>query len=232
MPAIEGRVALVTGANRGLGKALCDALLEGGAARVYAGARDPASVNDLRVVPVALDVTDGDRVAAAAARCVDVDLLVNNAGIMLETPLLAVDSERALRDELEVNVFGTLAMIRAFAPVLRRNGGGAIVDVLSVTSLFVNRDNATYCTSKHAALAVTDAARIELADQGTRVIGVYAGYIDTEMAAGVDRPKSTPQDVAARILAGICADADHVLADDRARTHWLKFRAGIPAFGA
>ena len=209
---------------------MCAALLDAGAKRVYAGARSPAAVSGARVVPVALDVTDGAQIAAAAERCADVDLLVNNAGIMLESPLLAPDSDRALREELEVNVFGVLAMIRAFAPVLRRNGGGTIVDVLSVTSLFVNRDNATYCASKHAALAVTDAARIELADQGTRVIGVYAGYIDTEMAAGIDRPKSTPEEVAARIIAGIRADADHVV-DDRARAHWLRFRAGVPAFG-
>src|ERR1700722_16963311 len=200
---IENSVALVTGANRGLGKAYTDALLAAGAVKVYAGARDPSSVaiTDARVIPVKLDVTQADDVNAAAEACADVNLVINNAGIMLAKPMLAEDSEAALRAEMEVNVFGMLRMVRAFAPVLAKNGGGAIVNMLSVVSWFVSPFNATYCASKHAALALTDAVRIQLKAQGTQVVAVYAGYIDTGMAAGVKRPKTSPQQVAERTLA-------------------------------
>jgi NAD(P)-dependent dehydrogenase (short-subunit alcohol dehydrogenase family) len=229
---IEGSRVLVTGANRGLGRAFCEAFVRAGAAKVYAGARNPASVSDPRVIPVELDVTVDELILTAAQRCSDVDLLVNNAGIMLDSPLFAPDAERALRREMDVNVFGVLAMLRAFAPLLKRNGGGAIVNVLSVVSLFVNPANATYCATKHAALALTDGARIELKEQGTQVVGVYAGYIDTDMAAGIDRPKTSAQQVADRTLDGLRADAEQVLADDRARSYWVNLRSGIPAYGS
>ena len=124
--------------------------------------------------------------------CPDVNLLINNAGVMLKSPMLAEGSEDALRREMEVNVYGVLAMVRAFAPILARNGGGAIVNMLSVVSWFVNPFNATYCASKHAASAVTDALRIQLKAQGTHVVGVYAGFIDTDMAARVNAPKPPP----------------------------------------
>jgi NAD(P)-dependent dehydrogenase (short-subunit alcohol dehydrogenase family) len=138
---IENSVALVTGANRGLGKAYTDALLAAGAAKVYGGARDASSVaiTDNRLIPVKLDVTQDKDVQAATAACADVNLLINNAGIMLASPMLAEDSEAALRAEMEVNVFGMLRMVRAFAPVLARNGGGAIANMLSVVSWFVLR---------------------------------------------------------------------------------------------
>jgi len=129
---IENSIALVTGANRGLGKAYTDALLAAGAAKIYAAARDPASIAiaDPRIAPIKLDVTKDADVNAAAARCADVNLLINNAGIMLASPMLAGDSEAALRAEMEVNVFGMLRMVRAFAPVLARNSGGAIANML------------------------------------------------------------------------------------------------------
>src|ERR1700722_13970700 len=138
---IESSIALVTGANRGLGKAYTDALLAAGAAKVYGGARDASSVaiTDNRLIPVKLDVTQDKDVQAATAACADVNLLINNAGIMLASPMLAEDSEAALRAEMEVNVFGMLRMVRAFAPVLARNGGGAIANMLSVVSWFVLR---------------------------------------------------------------------------------------------
>ena len=123
--------------------------------------------------------------------------------IMLKSPMLTEGSEDALRREMEVKVYGVLAMMRAFAPVLAHNGGGAIVNMLSVVSWFVNPFNATYCASKHAALAVTDAARIQLKAQGTQVVGVYAGFIDTDMAARVDAPKTSPRQVAERALEGL-----------------------------
>lgn len=185
---IEGSAALVTGANRGLGKAYADALLAAGAAKVYAGARDPSLITDNRLIPVKLDITSSSDVAAASRRCEDVSILINNAGIMLMSPMLRDASDEALRREMEVNVYGLLAMIRAFAPILARNGGGTIANMLSIVSWFVYPFNATYCASKHAALAVSDAARIQLKSQGTHVVGVYAGLIDTEMASGYDQP--------------------------------------------
>ena len=214
---IEGSVALVTGANRGLGRAFTEALLAGGAAKVYSAARNASAVSDTRVTPIRLDVTSPTDIAAAIKSCPDVTLLINNAGVMLKTPMLAEESEAAMRREMEVNVFGVLAMTRAFAPILTCNGGGAIVNMLSVVSWFVNPFNATYCASKHAALAVTDAARIQLRAQGVQVIGVYAGFIDTDMAVGVNAPKTSPRQVAERALEGVRTGEDHVVAGDEAR---------------
>ncbi len=214
---IEGCVALVTGANRGLGRAYVDALLENRAAKVYAAARNPFAISDARLTPIHLDVTSGSDIAAAVKACPDVNLLINNAGVMLKSAMLAANSEDALRREMEVNVFGVLAMVRAFAPILARNGGGAIVNMLSVVSWFVNPFNGTYCASKHAALAVTDAARIHLKAQGTHVVGVYAGFIDTDMAAQVIAPKTSARQVAERTLEGLRTGQNHVIADDSAR---------------
>jgi NAD(P)-dependent dehydrogenase (short-subunit alcohol dehydrogenase family) len=218
---IEGCVALVTGANRGLGKAYVDALFAMGAAKVYAGARDPASIADSKAIAVKLDVTSpSDVTLAATEHCRDITLLINNAGVMLASPMLQPNSEEAMRREFEVNVFGMQRMIRAFAPVLARNGGGAFANMLSVVSWFVNPLNATYGASKHAALAVSDAARMELKAQGTHVVGVYAGYIDTDMVNGLDVKKTPPQQVAQRTLEGVEAGTDHVRADDRADAIW------------
>jgi NAD(P)-dependent dehydrogenase (short-subunit alcohol dehydrogenase family) len=224
---IENSIALVTGANRGLGKAYTDVLLAAGAAKVYAGARDPTSVaiSDPRMVPVKLDVTQASDVHAAATACADVNVLINNAGIMLASPMLAEDSEAALRAEMEVNVFGMLRMVRAFAPVLAKNGGGAIANILSVVSWFVFPFNATYCASKHAALALTEGMRIQLKSQGTRVVAVYAGFIDTDMAAGFDREKTPPRQVAERTLEGIRNGLNDVHADERSEAIWQAVRS-------
>jgi NAD(P)-dependent dehydrogenase (short-subunit alcohol dehydrogenase family) len=216
---IEGCVALVTGANRVLGGAYAEALLASGAAKVYAAARDPSAISDARLTPICLDVTSPADVAAAVKACPDVNLLINNAGVMLKSPMLA-------------NVYGVLAMVRAFAPILARNGGGAIVNVLSVVSWFVNPFNATYCASKHAALAVTDAVRIQLKAQGTHVVGVYAGFIDTDMAARVNVPKTSPRQVAERTLEGLRAGQNHVVADDAARDTWAALLADPAAVEA
>jgi NAD(P)-dependent dehydrogenase (short-subunit alcohol dehydrogenase family) len=231
---IENSIALVTGANRGLGKAYTDALLAAGAAKVYAGARDPASVAiiDPRLVPLKIDVTKDADVHAAAQACDDVNLLINNAGIMLASPMLADSSEAALRAEMEVNVFGMLRMVRAFAPVLAKNGGGAIANMLSVVSWFVFPFNATYCASKHAALALTEGVRIQLKSQGTQVVAVYAGFIDTDMAAGFDREKTAPRQVAERTLDGIRKGLNEVHADERSEASWQAVRtdpAGLHA---
>lgn len=213
---IKGSVALVTGANRGLGQAYAQALLDAGAAKVYAASRDPSAITDPRLTPVRLDVTKAQEVAAAAAVCRNVNLLINNAGIMRSTPLLAEEGEASLRDELEVNVLGLRAMIWAFAPVLAANGGGAMANMLSVVSWYVYPFNATYCASKAAALAVSEAARVELHRQGTLVVGVYAGFLDTDMAARVSGAKTPPRQVAERTLEGIRQGQRHVYADDHA----------------
>lgn len=183
-------------------------------------------------MPVKLDVTQVEEVKAAAEACADVNLLINNAGIMLAKPMLAEDSEAALRAEMEVNVFGMLRMIRAFTPVLAKNGGGAIANMLSVVSWFVSPFNATYCASKHAALALTDAVRIQLKAQGTHVAAVYAGYIDTDMVAGVKSPKTSPKQVAERTLAGIREDQDHVHADQRSEEIWQAVKTDPAALHA
>jgi NAD(P)-dependent dehydrogenase (short-subunit alcohol dehydrogenase family) len=141
---IEGCVALVTGGNRGLGKAYVEALLAAGAAKVYVAARNPSPPTDARLHSLRLDVTSSREREAAAESCADVTLLINNAGLMLASPMLAEGSEVALRLEMEVDVFGVLGMIQAFAPILALNGGGAIVNMLSVVSWFVNPFNATY----------------------------------------------------------------------------------------
>jgi NAD(P)-dependent dehydrogenase (short-subunit alcohol dehydrogenase family) len=222
---IQGSVALVTGANRGLGKAFVEALLARGATKVYAGTRRPVSAgDDPRQVPVQLDVTSATDISAAAARCPDVTLLVNNAGILLANSALQDGSDAALRQEMEVNVYGLLGMTRAFAPILRKNGGGAIVNMLSVVSWFTVPFTATYCASKHAALAVSDGSRIELRRQKTQVVGVYAGYIDTDMAAGIDQPKTPPRQIADRALDGVEQRQNHVHADARAEEVWRQSR--------
>lgn len=214
---IEGTVALVTGANRGLGAAFCRALLDRGAAKVYAGARDLATLDLDGVEPVQLDVTSADDVAAAAQRCSDVTLLVNNAGIGTGTSILADDALNNARREFETNVFAPLALSRAFAPTLAANGGGAIVNVLSVLSWLSMPSTAIYCASKAAGWSLTNALRQELAAQHTQVLGLYVGYIDTDMAAGIEAPKSDPADVAGQTLDGVESGAHEVLADDISR---------------
>lgn len=215
---IAGSVALVTGANRGLGAAFCRALLERGASKVYAGARDPGAVATPGVVPVRLDVTSAADIDAAAAMCGDVTLLINNAGILSPAPTLSVDAVERGRGEFDTNVFGTLAMSRAFAPILAANSGGAIINVLSVLSWFSAPGGALYSASKAAAWSLTNALRIELLAQQTQVLALHVGYMDTDMTVGVDAPKSSPDDVAAQALAGVAAGAFEVLADEISRT--------------
>lgn len=218
---LKGATALVTGSNRGLGKALVAALHSAGCRTVYAAARDPASVAAVPgIVPVRLDITKPDQVAAATEQCRDVDLLINNAAIARLTPALGAPSMEDARAQMETNYFGTLAMCRASAPVLKANGGGTLVNVLSVASWFNVPMQGAYCASKSAAWSMTKAARFELRSQGTRVAAVYSGYIDTDMAAGLSFAKSSPETIAAAILDGIATDQEEILTDERARaTH-------------
>jgi NAD(P)-dependent dehydrogenase (short-subunit alcohol dehydrogenase family) len=209
---IAGSTALVTGAGRGLGAVLVEALLARGAATVYAGARKPLEHKDPRVVPLRLDVTDPASVRAAVERAGDVDLLVNNAGIAGNGSLLTGDPERA-RAEMETNFWGPVTVLRAFAPVLARNGGGAAVTVLSALSWLTSPLTGSYSASKAAAWSFTGSARAELRGQGTHVVGVHLGYMDTDMVAHLDVGKIAPSDVAQQILDAVEQGAEEVLAD-------------------
>src|SRR5215813_4278169 len=214
---IQGSIALVTGANRGLGLAFTQALLEAGAAKVYAAARDPSKVALPGATPLKLDLTDPAEVAAAARTASDVTLLVNNAAIARTVAFLAPDAEAALRESLETNLFGTLAMTRAFAPVLKANGGGAIVNMLSIASWLARPTLAVYSASKSAQWALTNGTRYELREQGTLVVGVHAGFIDTDMSKQFQGPKSRPEDVVRQALAAVEQGLEEVLADERTR---------------
>jgi NAD(P)-dependent dehydrogenase (short-subunit alcohol dehydrogenase family) len=211
---IEGSVALVTGANRGLGLAFARELLARGARKVYAAARDPGSVSLPGVVPVRLDVTDGEQVRTLARELDDVTLLINNAGISQRASLLGADALGAARAQLETNYLGPLVLANAFAPVLAKNGGGAIVNVLSVLSWVSLPGTATYSASKAAAWAFTNALRTELQAQNTQVVALHVGYIDTDMAAHVDAPKSPPEEIVRRTLDALSRGQIEVLADE------------------
>ena len=209
---VEGAAALVTGANRGLGAAIAQALLDSGA-KVYGAARDTTTITNHDVIPVPLDVTSADAIANAARACGDVSIVVNNAGILRSSASLASGAIDAARAEMETNFFGPMRMAQAFTPVLRENGGGALVNVLSVLSFVSMPQGATYSASKAAAWSLTNALRMELRHQGTLVVAVHAGFIDTDMAADVDAEKVSPQSLATQIVAAIEADAEEVLAD-------------------
>lgn len=229
---IAGSVALVTGANRGLGRAFAEALVAAGAAKVYGAARDPRSVATPGVVPVRLDLTDRVSIQVAAAACRDVSLLVNNAGVMQPGPLLADGAEAAAREQFDTNVFGTWAVCRAFAPVLRDNGGGAIVNVLSALSWLSLPRAGAYGASKAAAWALTNGLRHELRAQGTRVVALHAAFIDTDMARHVQGPKARPADVVAQALAAVAQGRDEVLTDEVTRQVKRGLLAEPPAYVA
>jgi NAD(P)-dependent dehydrogenase (short-subunit alcohol dehydrogenase family) len=196
-------VALVTGANRGIGEAFVRVLLaERGATKVYAGSRDPAAAAHLerefpgRCVALELDVTDPAEVAAAAERCGDVSLLVNNAGLFTNQLLLGAADMSAARAEMEVNFFGPLAMTRAFAPTLARNGGGCVLNVLSAAAIVALPNMGGYSPSKAAARMLSASSRAELAGQGTHVAALIVGSVETRMAAHVQGAKEKPEDIA------------------------------------
>jgi NAD(P)-dependent dehydrogenase (short-subunit alcohol dehydrogenase family) len=216
---IQDSVALVTGANRGIGAAIAEALLERGARKVYAGARRVESLDGLvstygdRIVPLKLDVTDRDDVQAAAAAAGDVQILINNAGVAGEAGLPATDprAEAFERDEFEVNVFGLLSVTRAFAPILQANGGVSVVNLGSVASLVSFPMFQTYSASKAAVHSLTQALRVAMPQ--TLVVGVYPGPIDTDMAEEIPFEKTAPGDVASAVLDAVESGAEEVFPD-------------------
>ncbi len=213
---LHDSVALVTGSNRGLGREFAAQLLERGAKKVYATARDPESVQIPGVTPLRLDITDPDSVAGAAASAGDATLIINNAGISTGTGLMDGDLAQ-IELEMQTNFHGPLRVTRAFAPILESNGGGAILNVLSVLSWLHFPTAGAYSASKAAAWAMTDATRQELAPRGTHVAALHVAYMDTDMAAHIDAPKANPADVAALALDGIETDLTEILADDVTR---------------
>ena len=219
---INGCIALVTGANRGIGLGFVRVLLASGAARVYAGSRDPKAAEGLvvefasRCEAIELDVTDAAEVAAAAARCGDVNLLVNNSGVFTNRLLIGAPDMSGAREEMEVNYFGVLAMCRAFAPVLARNGGGAIVNVLSAAAIVNLPIMGGYPPSKAAARSLSAGVRAELADQGTQVTALIVGSVDTRMASHVAGAKETPEDIARAGLKALKQGIDEMDTDPMA----------------
>ena len=209
---IRNTVALVTGANRGIGLAFTRELLALGARKVYAGARDPSAIKQPGVEAIRLDVTKPEEVMAAAAHAGDVTLVVNNAGTAHPGGFLARDSEQGARRDLETNFFGMLRMSKAFAPILAANGGGAFLNVLSVRGAL-----GPYAASKSAAWSLTNSLRFELASQKTQVLALHMGFVDTDLARGIDAPKTSAEEIVKRALDALESGLDEVLADERAR---------------
>ncbi len=214
---LKNAVVFITGANRGLGLAFAREALDRGARKVYAAARDPSTVRLEGVEPVKLDVTRPDEVAAVAARARDVTVLINNAGIAATGGFLAPGSADSARRHLETNLIGPLLMAQAFAPALAANGGGALLNVLSIAS-WINRPLlGVYGMSKSAAWALTNGLRHELREQGTQVLGLHMGFVDTDLTRGIDAPKSTPQAIVSEAFDALEAGEEEVLADEATR---------------
>jgi NAD(P)-dependent dehydrogenase (short-subunit alcohol dehydrogenase family) len=216
---IKGCVGLVTGGNRGIGEAFVRELIAAGASKVYVGSRDSAAAAHLerdlpgRAVAIDLDVTDMAEVEAAAQRCSDANVLVNNAGLFANKLLMGAPDMSAAREEMEVNYFGTLAMCRAFAPVLARNGGGAIVNVLSAGAIVTMPNMGGYSPSKAATRSLSTAVRAELGPQGTQVTALIVGSVDTRMAAHVEGLKEKPEDIARAGIRAIARNIDELDTD-------------------
>ena len=213
---ITGSIALVTGANRGIGRRFAQQLVARGASKVYATARRPEQIDIPGVETLALDITDAASIARVADVATDVTLLVNNAGIATGASLLTGDLDE-LHREMNTHYFGSLGMVRAFAPILKQNGGGAIVNVLSALSWFSMGGANSYSAAKAAEWAMTNGIRLELAAQGTLVTGVHLGAADTDIMAKYDGPKLDPTDVADIALDGVESDLIEALVDDWSR---------------
>jgi NAD(P)-dependent dehydrogenase (short-subunit alcohol dehydrogenase family) len=211
---LQDATVLVTGANRGLGLAFARAALERGARKVYAAARKPEQVALAAALPLRLDILSDDEARDAARRCNDVTIVINNAGIAGADRLLGPDGMEAMRRHLDTNFFGMFNVSRHFAPVLGQNGGGALINVLSVVSFANAPALSAYSVSKTAAWGLTNALRNELRPQHTQVLALHAGFIDTDLTRAFDVPKTAPELVVARAFDALELGADEVMADD------------------
>lgn len=214
---LQDAVVLVTGANRGLGRVFVETALARGARKVYAAARRPETLDVTGATPLTLDVTRPEQAEAAARVARDVTLVINNAGIAMPGGVSAPDGLESLQRQMDTNFLGLLHMARAFAPVLRANGGGAMVNMLSALSWINAPALGGYCVSKAAAWGLTNALRSELREQGTLVVSLHAGFIDTDMARSYPGDKTSPQSVAMQALAAVEAGREEVLLDEPAR---------------
>ncbi|WP_446218609.1 SDR family oxidoreductase [Micromonospora sp. IBHARD004] len=224
---ISAATALVTGANRGFGRAVASELLARGAT-VWAGARDAAQIDLPGARPLELDITDPGSVATAAAAAGDVTLLINNAGSATGADLLTGDLDQ-IRLEMETHYFGTLSVVRAFAPVIEGNGGGIILNVLSVLSWLALPSGGAYGGAKAAEWGLTNSLRVTLAPAGIRVAGLHVGFMDTDMTRAVTAAKLAPADVARYTVDQLAADAYEILADDLSRDVRGKLSGGVAA---
>jgi NAD(P)-dependent dehydrogenase (short-subunit alcohol dehydrogenase family) len=225
---ISQATAFVTGANRGLGRHLASELLARGAT-VYAGARNPASIDLPGVTPVAIDITDPASVAAAAAATGDVNLLINNAGSATGAQLLNPDDLDKLHTEIDTHFFGTLSVVRAFAPQLTARGGGSILNILSVLSWVTFPQVGGYAAAKAAEWSLTNSLRVQLAADGIRVSGLHVGYMDTDMAATVTGPKEDPAKIARLAIDGIEAGQYEIIADATSQQVLAGLAGGVGA---
>lgn len=222
---VDGQTALVTGANRGIGKSIVETLLKHGAKTVYAAVRNPETARPLeeayggRVKPVELDLTRPETISAAAEIANDVRLVVNNAGVLKTATALDDHALEALAFELDANVFGLLRVAQAFLPVLKANGGGAFVQLNSVVSLKCFPQFSTYCASKAASYSLTQALRSLAAGDGVEVLSVHPGPIATDMGhdAGLSEIAEPPELVSEAIVAALAAGRFHVFPDSMAR---------------
>ena len=223
---IKNSIVFVTGSNRGIGKSYVQALLDHGAKKVYAGMRDVGAFDKIaaelpekhrgKVEPVVIDITNEGHIRSAVAKAGDTDLLINNAGIANFTGLIAAENLDSARQEMEVNYFGTLRVTRAFAPVLKKNGGGALVNILSVASLGNFPVLGSYSASKAALHSLTQGIRAELTAQGTQVFGVFPGPIETDMAKDFEMEKSSPDLIAEGTLKAIEQGEEDIFIDPMA----------------
>ena len=222
---VQGKSVLVTGANRGIGKAISETLIKHGAAKIYAAVRNPASAEPLvsahgeKIIPLELDLTRPDTIQAAAKTASDVTVVINNAGVLRTATAFSEDAIEALQFEMDANVFGLIRMAQAFAPVLKSNGGGVFVQLNSVVSMKCFPQFTTYCASKAAAYSITQAMHSLLKDQGTAVLSVHPGPIATDMgdAAGLTAIAEPPELVGEAIVAALKAGDFHVFPDSMAK---------------
>ncbi|MDR7080526.1 NAD(P)-dependent dehydrogenase (short-subunit alcohol dehydrogenase family) [Neobacillus niacini] len=224
---ISEQVAFVTGANRGFGRHLALELLSRGA-KVYAGARNPESIDIPGVIPVKLDITNLQEVDAAAMVAKDVTLLINNAGSSTGASLIDGDLDK-IHLEFNTHFFGTLSMVRTFAPILTNNGGGTILNILSALSWASSGTVGAYTAAKAAEWALTNDLRLNLYPQNVRVAGLHVGFMETDMTSSLEVPKSKPEDIAKITIDGLESDSFEIVADDVSRKIQRNFAGGVSA---